>query len=151
LCKFLITQSCMYIVCKTIYRNVFRIVLQFVFNNVSYTLFRLHERFRHHFFLSMSSKVLLSVIPKALLSPFPVVLHMDCTFKCNDNEYPILIIGITDACQQFHLLSVRIILHHTQEMYEMVLNNFNQLVPHVLPNANFHPNYGMTDCDPTER
>jgi hypothetical protein len=99
----------------------------------------------------MSSKALLSVIPKAILSPFPIVLHMDCTFKCNDNEFPILIIGITDACQQFHPLSVSIFSHPTQEMYEMVLHNFNQLVPHVLPYVTFHPDYGMTDCDPAER
>ncbi len=31
----------------------------------------------------MSSKALLSVIPKAILSPFPVVLHMDCTLVPN--------------------------------------------------------------------
>ena len=99
----------------------------------------------------MSSKALLSVIPKAISSPFPVVLHMDCTFKCNDNEFPILIIGITDACQQFHPLSVSIISHRTHEMYEMVLHNFNQLVPHVLPHVTFCPDYGMTDCDPAER
>jgi hypothetical protein len=47
----------------------------------------------------MSSKAMLSVIPQAMCSKFPVVLHMDCSFKCNDNEFPILIIGITDACQ----------------------------------------------------
>jgi hypothetical protein len=76
---------------------------------------------------------------------------MECTFKCNDNELPVLIIRITDACQQFHPLSVSIILHCTQEMYEMVLCNFNQLVPHVLPHVTFHPDYGMTDCDPAER
>jgi hypothetical protein len=99
----------------------------------------------------MSSKALLSVIPKAILSPFPVVLHIDCTFNCNDNEFPILIVGITDACQQFHPLSVSIISPHTEEMYKMVLRNFNQLVQHVLPHVTFHPDYGMTDCDPAER
>jgi hypothetical protein len=66
----------------------------------------------------MSSKAMLSVIPQAMCSKFPVVLHMDCTFKCNDNEFPILIIGITDACQQFHPLSISIISHHTEDMYE---------------------------------
>ena len=38
----------------------------------------------------MSSKAMLSVIPQAMCIKFPVVLHMDCTFKCNDNEFPIL-------------------------------------------------------------
>ncbi len=94
---------------------------------------------------------MLSVIPQAMCSKFPVVLHMDCTFKCNDNEFPILIIGITDACQQFHPLSISIISHHTEDMYEDVLRNFNRLIPHVLTGVTFIPAYGMTDCEPAER
>jgi hypothetical protein len=65
-------------------------------------------------------------------SKFPVVLHMDCTFKkCNNNEFPILILGITDAYQQLHPLSISIISHQTEEMYEDVLQNFNRLIPQV--------------------
>jgi hypothetical protein len=106
---------------------------------------------RHPFYLSISSKALLSVIPKAVSSKFPVVLHMDCTLKCNDNELPILILGITDACQQFHPLSISIISHCTQEMYQEVLGNFNRLIPHVFPTITFSPDYGMTDCKPAQR
>jgi hypothetical protein len=76
---------------------------------------------------------------------------MDCTFKCNDNEFLILISGMTDACQQFHPLSVSMISHHNEEMYENVLNNFNQLVPHLLQGAKFSPIYRMADCEPAER
>ena len=107
--------------------------------------------YRHPFYVSMSSKAMLSVIPQAMCSKFPVVLHMDCTFKCNDNEFPILIIEITDACQQFHPLSISIISHHTENMYEDVLRNFNRLIPHVLTGVMFIPAYGMTDCEPAER
>jgi hypothetical protein len=99
----------------------------------------------------MSSKATLSVIPQAMCSKFCVVLHIDCTFKSNDNEFPILIIGITDACQQFHPLSISIISHCTEEMYEEVLQNFNRLIPHVLTDVAFIPAYGMTDCEPAER
>ncbi len=94
---------------------------------------------------------MLSVILHAMCSKFPAVLHMDCTFKCNDNEFPILVIGITDACQQFHLLSISIISHHTEEMYEDVLQNFNRLISHVLTDVTYIPAYGMTDCEPAER
>jgi hypothetical protein len=63
-------------------------------------------------------------------SKFPIVLNMDCTFKkCNYNEFAILILGITDACQQFHTLSISIIYHQNEEMYEDVLHNFNRLIP----------------------
>jgi hypothetical protein len=107
--------------------------------------------YRHPCYLSMSSKAMLSVIPQAMCSKFPVVLHMDCTFKCNDNEFPILIIGITDACQQFHPLSISIISHCTEEMYEEVLRDFHRLIPHILTDVMFIPAYGMTDCEPAER
>jgi hypothetical protein len=77
----------------------------------------------------MSSKALLSVVLQAMSSKFPVVLHIDCTFKmCNNNEFPILILGISDACQQFHPLSISIISHQTEEMYEDSLDNFNGLI-----------------------
>jgi hypothetical protein len=82
---------------------------------------------------------------------FPVVLHMDGTFKCNDNEFPTLILSITDACQQFPPLSISIILHCMQEMYQEVSGNFNRLIPHAFPTVTFSPNYGMTDCEPAER
>jgi hypothetical protein len=107
--------------------------------------------YRHPFYISMSSKAMLSVILQAMCSKFPVVLHMDGTFKCNDNEFPILIVGITDACQQFHPLSISIISHHTEDMYEDVLQNFNSFIPHVLTYVMFIPSYGMTDCESAER
>jgi hypothetical protein len=94
---------------------------------------------------------MLSVIPQAMCSKFPVVVHMDCTFKCNYDEFPILIIGITDACQQLHPLSISIISHCTEDMYEDVLQNFNRLIPQVLTDVTFIPAYGMTNCEPAER
>jgi len=99
----------------------------------------------------MSTKALLSVILQAMSSKFPVVLHMDCTFKCNNNEFPILFLGITDARQQFHPLCISIISHQTEEMYEYVLHNFNRLIPHVMTDVTFTPDYGMTDCELAER
>jgi hypothetical protein len=66
-------------------------ILNFFYNNVFCAKLCLHICFMHHFYLSMSSKAMLSVIPQALSSTFPVVLHIDCTIKCNDNEFPIRI------------------------------------------------------------
>jgi hypothetical protein len=59
--------------------------------------------FRHPFYLSMS-KAMLSVIPQAMSSKFPVVLYMDCTFKCIGNEFSILILGVTDVNCFIHCL-----------------------------------------------
>jgi hypothetical protein len=125
-----------------------------IFENVYYDVFIftlcLQICFLHPFYLGMSSKAMLSVIPQALSSNFPIVLHMDCTFKCNNNKFPILVLGISDACQQFHPLSISIISHRTEQMYEDLLTNFNRLVLHVLTGVKF-PNYAMTDCEPADR
>jgi hypothetical protein len=93
----------------------------------------------------MSSKALLSVIPKALLSPFPVVLHMDCTFKCNDNEFPILIIGITDACQVSSVISEHYFAPYPGDVRDGV-TQLQPARPACATTFTFHPDYGMTDC-----
>jgi hypothetical protein len=41
----------------------------------------------------------------------------------------ILILGIIDACQQFHPLSISTVSHHNEDLYEDVLHNFNRLFP----------------------
>jgi len=94
---------------------------------------------------------MLSVIPEAISSNFPIFVHMDCTFKCNDDEFPILILGTTDSCQKFHPLSTSIISHQTEDMYEELMNNFNRLTPHVLTGVTFTPVYGMIDCGAAKR
>jgi hypothetical protein len=62
----------------------------------------------------MSSKAALSVLPKAVAwsGKVPLVLHIDSTYKFNTNEYPVLVLGISDAQKQFHMLSISVISHH---------------------------------------
>jgi hypothetical protein len=55
---------------------------------------------------------MLSVIEHAAVSQIPTVFHMDCIFKSNDNELPVLVLGVTDAQQQFHPLPISIVSHH---------------------------------------
>jgi hypothetical protein len=63
----------------------------------------------------MSSKATLSILVKAVSSHafVPIVLPMDATYKLNVNEFPVLILGLSDAQQQFHLLNISFMLHHT--------------------------------------
>jgi hypothetical protein len=77
---------------------------------------------------------------------------MDCTFKCNDNEFPILVLGVTDAQQQFHPLSISVISHCNINVYLKCLAAFKRLITHVLlPTVSFTPKYGMTDYEVAER
>ncbi len=69
--------------------------------------------FSHPFYISMLSKAALSVLKTAVREAenVPIVFHMDCTFKCNLNEFPVLVCGVSNAQQQFHLLSMSVISH----------------------------------------
>jgi hypothetical protein len=82
--------------------------------------------FSHPFYISMSSKAALSVLKTAVREAenVPIVFHMDCTFKCNLNEFPVLAFGVCDAQQQFHLLSMSVISHLSKEIYEDMLISF---------------------------
>ena len=64
----------------------------------------------HPCIISFSSRALLSVVPTLNTCLVPVVFHMDSTFKCNENEFPVTLLGVSDAQHQFHLLSISIVL-----------------------------------------
>jgi hypothetical protein len=108
---------------------------------------------RDHFYFSMSSKAALSILVKAVTSRalVPLVLHMDAMYKLNLNEFPVLILGLSDAQQQFHLLSISVLLHHTKAVYREVLRVFKQVIMHNVPDISFFPQYAVTDCDAAER
>lgn len=116
-------------------------------------MFRKLVCFSHPFYISISSKAALSVLKTAMIEAenVPIVFHMDCTFKCNLNEFPVLVFGVSDAQQQFHVLSMSVISHLSKEMYEDMLISFKRLITHVVPEISFIPEYGMTDCEVAER
>jgi hypothetical protein len=101
----------------------------------------------------MSSKAALSILVKAVSSHafVPIVLHMDAMYKLNLNEFLVLILGLSDTQQQFHLLSISVLLHHTEAVYREVLHMFKGVLMHVVPNISFSPQYVVTDCDSVER
>ncbi len=90
---------------------------------------------RDPFYFSLSSKAALSVISKVVTwsDKIPLVLHMDSTYKLNINENPVLMFGISDAHQQFHMVSISVISHNSESIYMDLLMHFQQLLLHVLP------------------
>jgi hypothetical protein len=86
------------------------------------------------FCASMTSKAMPNVLHKANNCAFPVVLHMDCTFKLNDNEFPLMVIGVKDSAQQLHVLSISIVSHCR-----------------LLSQVALEPAYLMTDAEVMER
>ena len=103
------------------------------------------------FVISFSSKALLSVLVRANESLLPVVFHMDSTFKCNENEFPVTLLGISDANRQFHLLSISVVSHRTRDVYIRLITSLQELVAKELPGISFQFKYCMTDCEVAER
>jgi hypothetical protein len=58
---------------------------------------------------------------------------------------------VSDAQQQFHLLSISVLSHHTEAVYHEVLRMFKQVIMHVVPDMRFSLQYVVTDCDAAER
>jgi hypothetical protein len=103
------------------------------------------------FCISMSSRAMLNNICKLHSWVLPWVLHMDCTFKLNDNEFPLVVHGVTNGAQQLHVLSIFNVSHCTTAMYHSIVQGLKDLVSKVLPQVSFMPANVMTDAELAER
>jgi hypothetical protein len=103
------------------------------------------------FVISISSKALLSVLLRANESLLPVVFHMESTFKCNENKFPVTLLGISDANRQFHLLSISVVSHQIRDVYICLITSLQELVAKELPGISIQFKYCMTDCEVAER
>jgi hypothetical protein len=104
----------------------------------------------HPFILSMTTKSLLSVLNSVSGSRIPCVLHMDSTFKCNENEFPATLLGVSNAQRQFHLLSIIIVSHRTLAVYKRLITSLQHIMTAVLPDIMVQFQYCMTDCEVAE-
>jgi transposase-like protein len=99
----------------------------------------------------VTSKKLLSTVEKVSMWQLPVVLHMDGTFKLNENEFLVITLGVSDGAQQMHIMSLRVISHHTEDMYLRVIQGFKDILCDLFPLVPFNPKYLMTDAEHAER
>ncbi len=81
----------------------------------------------------------------------PVVLHMDSTFKLNENEFPVITLGLSDGAQQMHIMLLSVISHHNEDMYLRVIQGFKDILCDLFPLVPFNPKYLMTDAEHVER
>jgi hypothetical protein len=93
----------------------------------------------------------MSVLLCANKSLIPAVFHMDSAFKCNENEFPVTLLGISDANRQFHLLSISVISHCTRDVYICLIISLQELVAKELLGVSFQFKSCMTDCEIVER
>jgi hypothetical protein len=59
--------------------------------------------------------MLLSTVNKVSMRQLPVVLHMDGTFKLNENEFQVITLGVSYGAQQMHIMSLSIISHCNED------------------------------------
>ena len=85
------------------------------------------------FIISISSKAVLSALLHANESLIPVIFHMDSTLRCNENKFPVTLLGISDANRQFHLLSISVVSHHTHDVYIHLITSLQELVANEIP------------------
>jgi hypothetical protein len=99
-------------------------------------------------YLMFTSKALLSVLNVAICNrnTTPVVLHADSTYKLNQNEFPLLVIGVSDGTQAFHPLCFGVLSHHNNIHYTRAFNDLYNLFCTIF---NYEPtvDYVVTDCD----
>ena len=94
---------------------------------------------------------MLSVLLRVNESLIPVVFHMDSAFKCNENEFPVTLLGISDVNRQFHLLSISVVSHRTHDVYIRLITSLQELVAKELLGISFQFKSCMTDCEIVER
>jgi hypothetical protein len=52
---------------------------------------------------------------------------------CNENEFPVTLLGISDAQRQIHLLSIGVVSHRTQAVNHRLITSLQELVGNVMP------------------
>jgi hypothetical protein len=78
------------------------------------------------------------------------VFHMDATFKTNTCDYPLLVIGMSDASRQFHPIAFFLSSQRTKEQYEYALESVKK-VYRLVVGRELHVRYFMGDAEDAQR
>lgn len=53
--------------------------------------------------------------------PESFILHLDGTYKTNQSDYPVMVIGGSDRSRRFHLVALFVMSHETQLIFQVAL------------------------------
>ncbi|GMF15404.1 unnamed protein product [Phytophthora fragariaefolia] len=59
--------------------------------------------------------------------PSSFIFHMDATYKLNQVNFPILVMGISDSCRSFHLVAIFVVSQVTEEMHSKALASLRRV------------------------
>lgn len=78
--------------------------------------------------------------------PESFILHLDGTYKTNQSDYPVMVIGGSDRSRRFHLVALFVMSHETQLIFQVALLSLRRAYSWV---ADRHLSvcYAMADGD----
>ncbi|KAE8979313.1 hypothetical protein PR003_g25784 [Phytophthora rubi] len=93
------------------------------------------------FIIGLSTKALML---RLLVPTDSFIFHLDATYKMNQCDYPVLVIGLSDRSRRFHLVALFIISQETQPVFETALLPLRRLY-YWVTQKNLVVQYAMAD------
>ncbi|KAE9333223.1 hypothetical protein PR003_g14125 [Phytophthora rubi] len=95
------------------------------------------------FIIGLSTKALML---RLLVPTDSFIFHLDATYKMNQCDYSVLVIGLSDRSRRFHLVALFIISQETQPVFEAALLSLRRLY-YWVTQKNLVVQYAMADGD----
>ncbi|CAF1029727.1 unnamed protein product [Brachionus calyciflorus] len=97
---------------------------------------------KNHCFIFFTSKKLLESI-NSRKDGAVTIFHLDCTYKINNNRFPIISFGHSDMDGQFHLVCLAITSHETEQDFRKLYQALIYIC--ILCEIKFQPSFIMQD------
>ncbi|RLN50009.1 hypothetical protein BBJ28_00006331 [Nothophytophthora sp. Chile5] len=95
------------------------------------------------FLVGISTKALML---RLTVPPESFILHLDGTYKTNQCDYPVLVVGVSDRSRRFHLVALFVMSKETQPMFQDALLSLRRVYFWV-SGKHLTVNYAMADGD----
>ncbi|RLN43882.1 hypothetical protein BBJ28_00026860 [Nothophytophthora sp. Chile5] len=95
------------------------------------------------FLVGISTKALML---RLSVPPESYILHLDGTYKTNQLDYPVLVVGVSDRSRRFHLVALFVMSQETQPMFQAALLSLRRVYFWVA-DKHLSVAYAMADGD----
>jgi hypothetical protein len=95
------------------------------------------------FLVGISTKAL---VLRLTVPPEAFILHLDGTYKTNQSDFPVLVVGVSDWSRRFHLVALFVMSNETQPMFQEALLSLRRVYFWV-SGKHLTVDYAMADGD----
>ncbi|KAE8968998.1 hypothetical protein PR001_g27628 [Phytophthora rubi] len=99
------------------------------------------------FLVGITTKALML---RLMVLPESFILHLDGTYKTNQLDYPVMVVGVSDRSRRFHLVAVFVMSQETQPMFQAALLALRRLY-FWISKQHLTVHYAMADGDKAQR